>query len=96
MAKEKLPIEREATAAVAEALEAAIDFDKEHSVPSNMLGSEHGEQDPMQRTSEYVYQHSRSAEDVLSPQESKGITRIICTPPALGQKEPGNHPSKVQ
>lgn len=96
MAREKIAIEREATAAVAEALEAATDFDKERSVPSNVLGSEHGEQDPTQRTSEYEYQHSRSAEDVLSPQESKGITRIICTLPPLGQKEPGDHPSKVQ
>lgn len=69
----KLTIEKETAAAIAEAevLEAAAYPDSKHSSHSNVLGLEKKPQDSLQRTSEYVYQHSISnpaqeTEDIIS------------------------------
>ncbi|XP_075683153.1 uncharacterized protein LOC142651849 [Rhinoderma darwinii] len=71
----KLTIEKEAAAAIAEAevLEAAAYPDSEHSRHSNVLGLEQDPKDALQRTSEYVLQHSIS--NSQTAQETKEIIR---------------------
>ncbi|XP_073496421.1 uncharacterized protein [Phyllobates terribilis] len=59
---ERLAIEKETAAAIAEAeaLEDAISFDSEHSGRSSVLGPQQDPHDSLQRTSEYVQQHSKA------------------------------------
>ncbi|XP_073510716.1 uncharacterized protein [Phyllobates terribilis] len=59
---ERLAIEKETAAAIAEAeaLEDAISFDSEHSGHSSVLGPQQDPHDSLQRTSEYVQQHSKA------------------------------------
>ncbi|XP_073422076.1 uncharacterized protein [Dendrobates tinctorius] len=60
---QKLAIEKETAAAIAEALEAAVYSDDEHSRRSSVLGLQQVTHDPLPRTAEYVHQHSKSNDD---------------------------------
>ncbi|XP_073405354.1 uncharacterized protein [Dendrobates tinctorius] len=60
---QKLAIEKETAAAIAETLEAAVYSDDKHSRRSSVLGLQQVTHDPLQRTVEYVHQHSKSNDD---------------------------------